>query len=91
MLTPKQKTILIAATISLSIFTSCNNEAETRTEQPDSTTAEKKKEPVSQPLVSHIYTADPSAHVFNGRIYIVIHHTIRLPVLRKMTSVAISI
>jgi hypothetical protein len=25
---------------------------------------------VSQPLVTHIYTADPSAHVFNGRIYI---------------------
>jgi beta-xylosidase len=25
---------------------------------------------ISQPLVSHIYTADPSAHVFNYRIYI---------------------
>src|SRR3954452_7300669 len=29
---------------------------------------------VSQPLVSHIYTADPSAHVFNGRIYIYPSH-----------------
>ena len=39
-----------------------------------STVTEKKKEPVSQPLVSHIYTADPSAHVFNGRIYIYPSH-----------------
>lgn len=29
-----------------------------------------------QPLVSHIYTADPSAHVFNGRIYIYPSHDI---------------
>src|SRR3569833_1243945 len=29
---------------------------------------------VSQPLVSHIYTADPSAHLFNGRIYIYPSH-----------------
>ena len=33
-----------------------------------------KKEPISQPLVTHIYTADPSAHVFNGRIYIYPSH-----------------
>ncbi|NIA01056.1 alpha-N-arabinofuranosidase, partial [Massilia sp. CCM 8734] len=26
------------------------------------------KKAISQPLVSHIYTADPSAHVFNGKI-----------------------
>ena len=31
-------------------------------------------EPISQPLVRHIYTADPSAHVFNGRIYIYPSH-----------------
>lgn len=34
----------------------------------------KNKQPISQPLVSHIYTADPSAHVFNGRIYIYPSH-----------------
>lgn len=28
----------------------------------------------SEPLVSHIYTADPSAHVFNGRLYIYPSH-----------------
>jgi hypothetical protein len=25
---------------------------------------------ISQPLVTHIYTADPSAHVFEGKLYI---------------------
>lgn len=29
---------------------------------------------LSKPLVTHIYTADPSAHVFNGRIYIYPSH-----------------
>ncbi len=33
-----------------------------------------KKVPVSEPLVSHIYTADPSAHFFNERIYIYPSH-----------------
>lgn len=31
---------------------------------------------LSKPIVSHIYTADPSAHVFNGRIYIYPSHDI---------------
>lgn len=31
---------------------------------------------LEKPLVSHIYTADPSAHVFNGRIYIYPSHDI---------------
>jgi GH43 family beta-xylosidase len=65
---------LFATIIILSAVLSCNNEAETKTEQHDSTTTETKKDPISQPLVSHIYTADPSAHVFNGRIYIYPSH-----------------
>lgn len=36
--------------------------------------AAQEKKPISQPLVSHIYTADPSAHVFNGRFYIYPSH-----------------
>jgi hypothetical protein len=39
-------------------------------------TAKKLPRPVSEPLVTHIYTADPSAHVFNGRIYIYPSHDI---------------
>ena len=29
-----------------------------------------------RPLVSHIFTADPSAHVFNGKLYIYPSHDI---------------
>ncbi len=35
-----------------------------------------KSRAVSQPLVTHIYTADPSAHVFDGKIYIYPSHDI---------------
>lgn len=31
---------------------------------------------ISQPLVKHVYTADPSAHVFDGKIYIYPSHDI---------------
>jgi hypothetical protein len=31
---------------------------------------------ISQPLVKHVFTADPSAHVFDGRIYIYPSHDI---------------
>ena len=31
---------------------------------------------ISQPLVTHMYTADPSAHVFDGKIYIYPSHDI---------------
>ncbi len=34
------------------------------------------KKAVSQPLIKHIYTADPSAHVFNGKIYIYPSHDV---------------
>lgn len=35
-----------------------------------------KRKAISQPLVEHIYTADPSAHVFNGKIYIYPSHDV---------------
>lgn len=34
------------------------------------------RKPVAEPLVKDIYTADPSAHVFNGKIYIYPSHDI---------------
>ena len=34
------------------------------------------KRAISPPLIKHIYTADPSAHVFNGKIYIYASHDI---------------
>ncbi len=38
--------------------------------------AQNNGKPISEPLVKHIYTADPSAHVFNGKIYIYPSHDI---------------
>ncbi len=34
------------------------------------------KRPISKPIITHIYTADPSAHVFNGKIYIYPSHDV---------------
>jgi hypothetical protein len=34
------------------------------------------KRAISKPLVKHIYTADPSAHIFNGKIYFYPSHDI---------------
>ena len=34
------------------------------------------KRAISKPLVNHIYTADPSAHIFDGKIYIYPSHDI---------------
>jgi hypothetical protein len=36
----------------------------------------KKAKYLSPPLISNIYTADPSAHVFDGKIYIYPSHDI---------------
>lgn len=35
---------------------------------------------MKEPLVTHIYTADPSAHVFDGRVYVYPSHDLDLPV-----------
>ena len=42
-----------------------------------------KRTPISQPLISSIYTADPSAHVFNGKIYIYNSHDINAGILEN--------
>src|SRR3712207_2768295 len=55
-------------------FASCNenksSQASAEVEKNDTSG----KQYLSQPLVTHIYTADPSAHVFNDRIYIYPSH-----------------
>jgi hypothetical protein len=38
--------------------------------------AEYREKAISQPLIEHIYTADPSAHVFNGKLYLYPSHDI---------------
>jgi hypothetical protein len=74
-----QKTLLLAGiAAAVGVFTNCNNAATNETTGKKDTVvaapAPAKKEPISQPLVTHIYTADPSAHVFNGKIYIYPSH-----------------
>ena len=61
---------LILLTSSI-LIAACAKKSEQAVEQKP-----EEKKPISQPLVEHIYTADPSAHVFNGRIYIYPSHDI---------------
>jgi hypothetical protein len=58
------------------IMIACNNNPPAGNPPADSTatTTDTMGVPISQPLVTHIYTADPSAHVFNGKIYIYPSH-----------------
>ena len=68
--------IAIPAIVLIAALTfSCNNEITKEKKEENSPAGEEKKnEYISQPLVSHIYSADPSAHVFNGRIYVYPSH-----------------
>jgi hypothetical protein len=59
-----------------------NQEAEAEQPQEQDTTAQSGRY-LSEPLVTDIYTADPSAHVFNGRIYIYPSHDIDANVPEK--------
>lgn len=52
---------------------SCKEEAE-KTETETNTAIAEEKKFLSEPLVADLYTADPSAHVFDGRIYIYPSH-----------------
>jgi hypothetical protein len=45
-------------------------------EQLNKELEELKAKSISQPLVTHIFTADPSAHVFEGKIYVYPSHDI---------------
>ena len=71
---------IVMLTIGL-LVTGCQSKKETADgESVDSSavdsTANALPKPVSEPLVTHMYTADPSAHVFDGKIYIYPSHDI---------------
>jgi hypothetical protein len=77
-------TFSAALVAALALLSSCDNKAttsettEATARQPaaaDSATATGKKY-LAKPLISNIYTADPSAHVFNGKIYVYPSHDI---------------
>ncbi|WP_161888187.1 glycoside hydrolase family 43 protein [Pontibacter russatus] len=72
------------------LTTACNSstpegeEADTQAVAADSTgSTAQDAQFLSQPLVTDIYTADPSAHVFNGKIYIYPSHDIDAGVPEK--------
>ncbi|MBA4055712.1 MAG: alpha-N-arabinofuranosidase [Marivirga sp.] len=64
----------------IGFLSQCQKQTSTTEAQRDSTGSQKvvstDPKPVSEPMVTHIYTADPSAHVFDGRIYIYPSHDI---------------
>lgn len=72
--TKAQFGVFMAAAIALSSCTKTANREESA--EVVDTIATLKKIPLSQPLVSHIFTADPSAHIFDGKIYIYPSHDI---------------
>ena len=56
---------------------SCENKnasSQQESEDANAVAEPAEKKPISEPLVTHIYTADPSAHVFDGKIYIYPSH-----------------
>lgn len=67
--------LIFALTIALS---ACQGNASQPEEPTDATESAEAAQPkgISEPLVTEIYTADPSAHVFNGRLYIYPSHDI---------------
>ncbi|MBD0256748.1 MAG: glycoside hydrolase family 43 protein [Cytophagales bacterium] len=81
--TPKR---FLSALIAAALLTgACENrkaENQTNAAQTDTSgTAAKDpagggRQPIAQPLLTDMYTADPSAHVFNGRVYIYPSHDI---------------
>ena len=68
--------LLLACTLAMPVLSGCQHPAATRTHSPAVAphTTSKPIRVANTPLVTHIYTADPSAHVFNGRIYVYPSH-----------------
>ncbi|WP_194777520.1 glycoside hydrolase family 43 protein [Pararhodonellum marinum] len=64
----------LACLLALTFLFSCG--APEQTEEEEVTEAEPESPFLNQPLISHIFTADPSAHVFDGKIYIYPSHDV---------------
>jgi hypothetical protein len=61
---------------SVLLLTHCTKTSKQEVVQVEDSLATKNPQPISQPLITTIYTADPSAHVFNDRIYIYPSHDV---------------
>lgn len=73
-----QYLLRITTAIAVMLSLACQgNKTETKQEAAiDTSTVEQEPVPVSEPLVTDIYTADPSAHVFNDKLYVYPSHDI---------------
>lgn len=65
---------LVIASTALALLTACHERADTASAPVPAATASSKF--VDAPLVTDLYTADPSAHVFDGRLWIYPSHDI---------------
>lgn len=65
----------IIVSLAISFTASCQRSQKTGDSRSGAPNSETPK-PISEPLVKHIYTADPSAHVFEGKLYIYPSHDI---------------
>ena len=72
-----QRLLVLLLTIGY-IVSSCQspNSSQTSTEETNEIDSVPAQEFLAAPLISHIYTADPSAHVFNDTLYIYPSHDI---------------
>jgi Glycosyl hydrolases family 43 len=73
------KQSMSACIVSLALLCACQDgdTSKDTSAGPTSTdTSAKQPVPISEPLVTEIYTADPSAHVFDGKIYVYPSHDI---------------
>jgi hypothetical protein len=72
--------VVVLALAAASLLSACGNNTTSTTQNTNTASAGdsvgQKGTYLSKPLVTHIYTADPSAHLFNGRIYIYPSHDI---------------
>jgi hypothetical protein len=64
----------IAIIMAIAATSACQQNTQTRKEESKDTV--KKSKFLTEPLIKSIYTADPSAHVFNGKIYIYPSHDV---------------
>ncbi|HEX6891572.1 MAG TPA: glycoside hydrolase family 43 protein [Chryseolinea sp.] len=69
---------LIVLVLIVATLISCKKPAQETTADTtvSADTVPKEPKPIAEPLVSHIYTADPSAHIFDGKLYIYPSHDI---------------
>ena len=73
------KPLLLFTAIVALVAGACQKKAETKTENettPKKDSTEQFPKSIAEPLVTDIYTADPSAHVFDNKIYIYPSHDI---------------